>query len=477
VSQFGNAMTDLVGQDPSERISAIKGVVIEKLRATDSRMRIEMTDHFNHSFVPDLVLSWPGQTEKRRVFLRTSYRTWDLLRDVDLLSDERPILMPLVPIREHPDEADSALQARTQESRTLVTDPYGLEAFDEEREAAPVVSLLTHAVLQGGRGLISSRRAHEISGQVGAGFSGARAANYDATSVAVAVAETTLDSHRASQMNRLLHALWIGSGAPPSAFPGATGVTAALDEEALRFILEMPDLDDDVFWSRLGLSVTTERLCELVDFSGNANLQRLLRFGAHRLTAKACRVVPTPQYADDGPPRWSIASRTLTLQSSRHRIHFAPRSVGELPENSQAGGAVSVPELKTRAEAAAVDVAEVRLTDGDATLTYGAAERPDVAQDEFLSAVVALLDNSHVASVVARVGSGSRTVRCTFGTGTGAGNSSARYYVAELATIAAPLLGSMTTPELAAIRSATFSGATEDEPVEEPAEEDDPSRQ
>lgn len=463
MSQFGDAITGLVGESPSERIGAIKAAVVDNLRAADNRMKIETTDHFNHSFVPDLVLSWPGQSENRRVFLRASYRIWDLLRDADLLAVDQPIIMPLVPMREQEDDGVSALHERTKESRILVTNPYGLEAFAEGRDAAPVVALLTHAILQGGRGVITTRRAREISGQVAAGFSGARNAAYEATSAALAVNETNLDPHRASQMNRLLHALWIGSGAPPSEFPGATGATAALDEEALRFVLEMPDLEDGAFWRRLGLSLTTERLCQLADFPANANLQRLLQYSAYRLTAKACRVVATPQRPTEGVLRWSITSSTLTLQSPRYRIHFAPRSVMELPETTSVRETVSVSELKRRAGNAGVDVAEVRLSNGDATLTYASTERPDVARDDFLSAVAALLSNGFVASVTARIGNGSRSVRCSFDTRTGAGNGNARYLLAELATVAAPLLNPILADELIAIRSAAYSGAPENE--------------
>ncbi|GIG90738.1 hypothetical protein [Plantactinospora endophytica] len=463
MSQFDDAITGLVGESPRERISAIKAAVVDNLRAADSRMRIETTDHFNHSFVPDLILSWPGQNENRRIYLRTSYRIWDLLRDVDLLANDQPILMPLVPMREEEDEDASVLHERTKESRTLVTNPYGLEAFAEGRDTTPIVALLTHAILQGGRGVITTRRAREISGQVAAGFSGARDAAYEATSAAVAVNESNLDPHRASQMNRLLHALWIGSGAPPSEFPRATGAMATLDEEALRFVLEMPDLEDDTFWHGLGFGLTTERLCQLVDFPANANLQRLLQHSAYRLTAKACRVVATPQRRMEDVPRWSITSNTLTLQSPRYRIHFAPRSVIDLPESTSVRETVSVSELKRRAENAEVEVAEVRLSNGDATVAYTSAERPDVVQDDFLSAIAALLSNGFVASVTARIGNGSRSVRCSFDSCTGGGNGNTRYLLSELATVAAPLLCPILTDELIAIRNATHSGVAENE--------------
>jgi hypothetical protein len=447
VSNFANTINHLTSnENPRARIAEIKTAVVENLRATDERVRIDVTDHFNHTFVPDLVLSWPGSSESRSVFLRTSYRSWDLLQDLDLLARERPILMPLTPIEHTDDEADSALEARSVEQRTLITDPYGLEALDEETGSRPVVSLLSHALLQGGRGVISSGRARRISVDVGAGFAGAQEANYELTSIAVSAAETALDSDRASQLNRLLHAVWIGSGAAPSQFPGASGVTAILDPEALRFILELPELNDIGFWRRLSKGLTTERLCQLEDFAANSNLQRLLSGAAHRLLAKACSVTKVQSSVTE--PQWEIVSGTLTLRTSEHRIHFAPRYQNQLPSSNGPVEPVTVTELQTRAAMAEVMISDVKLSNGDSVISYGSEERPDVSQDDILAAVESAIDGSHVIAATARVGGGERTVRCNLATAVAAGNSNSMYHVTELAATAVPLLARLTHEEL-----------------------------
>jgi hypothetical protein len=459
MSHFADAINYLApDDDPRQRISAIKNVVIENLRATDERIHVEVTDHFNHSYVPDLVLSWPGTTESRHVFLRTSFRAWDLMQDLDLLSAERPILMPLAPIERADPVTYEGLEEKSREQRTLITDPYGLEAFDQETDATPVVSLLSHAILQGGRGVFSSNRAHRISEEVGAGFVGAREADYEATSIAVQAAETALDSHRASQLNRLLHAVWVGSGAPPTQFPGATGITATLDPEALKFILDLPDLDDAEFWARLGHGITTERLCQLGQFPANANLQRLLNGSAHRLQAKACRVVTVRSGVE--ATQWEIAENTVTLRTSSHRIHFAPKYLQELPENSLPVEPVSVVGLRARAALAEVNIGEVKLSNGDSTISYGSEERPDVAQDETLAAVERAIGGALVVSATARIGSGARTVRCNLTAGTASGNSNAMYFLAELAATAVPLLAQVSREELDDIRSKTTAADT-----------------
>ncbi|MFC0532055.1 hypothetical protein [Phytohabitans kaempferiae] len=452
MSQFADVIRYLASdEDPRSRISAIKNAVVENIHAADERVKVAVTDHFNHTFVPDLILSWPGETESRSVFLRTSYRAWDLLQDLDMLASERPILMPLVPI-EVDDNTSADLEQQSSEQRTLITDPYGLEALDRQTDTAPVVSLLSHALLQGGRGLISSDRATRISEEVGAGFAGAQHADYELTSIAVQAAETALDSDRASQLNRLLHAVWIGSGASPSQFPAATGTTAILDAANLRFILELPDLPDPGFWDRIGRGLRTERLCELGDFPPSDNLQRLLAGCAYRLTAKACRVINASASVDS--PRWEVVNGTLTMRTSARRIHFAPRYVRELPDSSLSVPLVTTTELKTRADMASVMISEVKMSNGDSTISYGSEERPDVSADQTLIAVESAIQGASVVEAIARVGSSGKTVRCNLREGTAAGNSNAMYYVIELAEVAVPLLARLSHEELADVSAA-----------------------
>ena len=465
MTNFAEIVSHLSADDPAQNISKIKAAVVGELKNADSQVHVEVTDHFNHSFVPDLVLSWPGVSESRHVFLRTSFDVPDLLRDVDVLSQQQPILMPLARVTDTSDSIQGPLRMATRARRILVTDPYGLEALQSEIELQPVVSLFSHAVLQGGRGLVSSERARQASNQVGAGFAGAQTADLETTIVAVETADELLDSHRASQVNRLLHAIWVGSGAPGTTFPGAAGVTAILDAQSLRFILELPEVNDSGFWARLGRGLTTERLCELGDFPAAENLQRLLDGNAHRLYAKACRVFQVSSSTE--MPLWSIMRGNLTLHTLDSRVHFAPRAVAELPENNEEVVGLSVAGLRDRAAKANVKVGEIKLSNGESVLSYGSETRPDISQDKVLASLQAVIADGSVTSVVARI-TENKHVRCTFSTGTGAGNSSSRFYVAELATVAVPLLIDLTPSEIASIREKVSSP----EPIEDAA--DDP---
>lgn len=441
---FADVVQSLNVNDPRANISAIKGAVKEQFHATDSRVQVAVTDHFNHSFVPDLVLSWPGTKDTRRVFLRTAFREDELRRDIDLLGAERPILMSLDRL---PDKADTGevLQTRAKETNSLVADPYGLEALDEEAAHKPVVTLLSHAVLQGGRGVMSSSSAHASGKSVDAGFDAARAGDPTATSAAVDDAADLLDSYRASQINRLLHAVWLGSGRPASTFPGAAGITAVLDAESLRFVLQLPDIEDDDFWTRLGSGLTTNRLCELQDFPASENFQRLVAGNAHKLTAKACRIIKTVGMPS-AAPTWSVGSGNLVLAVESDLLHFAPRAIDELPTPSDGPPEVSVGELQARAQSADLRLGEVRLSDGAHVISYGAEEDADVARADALASLQSLIPNAALTSATALAGT--KEVRCTFRTRTAAGNSSAKFMLSELAGVAVPLLVAP-VPELA----------------------------
>src|SRR6266568_1384439 len=92
-----SAVSDALAIGPwSESTNAVKRAVINVLGQMDSRVQIEDTHYFNHSIVPDLVLTWPdSDTAERLLFLRLSKEP-DLLAD-DLLhvGHHRPILLPL----------------------------------------------------------------------------------------------------------------------------------------------------------------------------------------------------------------------------------------------------------------------------------------------------------------------------------------------------------------------------------------------
>ena len=95
---FAAAIADLSEDDPERNIASIKNAVIAQLLASDDRVKVETTEYFNHTYAPDLILRWNTGRPDRRVYLRTNTNPVYLLEDVDVVSANHPILIPLRPV-------------------------------------------------------------------------------------------------------------------------------------------------------------------------------------------------------------------------------------------------------------------------------------------------------------------------------------------------------------------------------------------
>lgn len=59
----------------------------------------------------------------------------------------------------------------------------------------------------------------------------------------------------------------------------------------LSFLLEMDDIDDGEFWTRLGADIEIKSILASGVVGSPVNLQRLMKANASRLRARVCRVV------------------------------------------------------------------------------------------------------------------------------------------------------------------------------------------
>lgn len=452
MSDFGATIAALADHGAERNISSIKSAVGMRLRESDETVSVEATDFFNHSFAPDLVLHWADR-ESRRVYLRTTTNPGYLLEDLAAVGASEPILMSLGSVRLETENIGQLQQAAAG-SRTLVTEPEGLGALVAEKIESPVVGLLSRAVLQGGRGLMPEQRARSAGEALAGGFEGARRAEVEATAAAVEAAEGLLSGEQAGRLTRLLHAVWIGSGAPASAFPRGSGTTATLDASSLQFLLDAGDLDDDEFWLRLAHGLTLQRLSEVSVATGVAerNLQRLLKHAVHRLQAKSVRVLAV----DDAPARvgkadvedaelaWFVRDGFLGLAATTWQAFFSARSLSDasaLPETDNP--TVGLRDLLGRARAGGVRLLELELeTRSGRQISYGAGDgAEDIADDKLLTQLQSVIgEGSSVRAAVASVGGGQRQLRCNLVRRNATGRTAARFYLTEVVDTALPLL-------------------------------------
>ncbi|WP_141754027.1 hypothetical protein [Streptomyces subrutilus] len=450
MDEFSVVISDLTDQDPSRNVSSIKNAVIARLEASDQGVRIESTEFFNHTYAPDLVLHWQGDGQSRQVYLRTSDNPDYIREDISAIAGKNPIIMPLVPLR---DSAGSGeLETASASASTLVATPSSINEFAEVRTDSAVSGLLSHAVLQGGRGLLSEERVRSVSSAVDAGFAAAQLSEPEETRQAVVAAERLLDPARAGVLTRLLHAVWLGSGAPASAFPGATGITADLDPVSLKLLLDITVSDDPEFWRRIASGITLEKLCELEISADSESLQHLIAASVDRLRAKSLRVsgIKNPELSSLAL-RWFVSAGLLGFESRNYVTHFSPGPVSSM-------GTVDRPNpipphlslLIHRASSAGINLDEITIESDDGRrIDYRPPSGTEIWRDNVLDQLASVLGQKRSAAVSAVVPlpGGARHLTCDLESLTASGRTAAKFHLSELIQFAIPLLRDLSRVE------------------------------
>lgn len=449
MDDFSIIIADLVVDEPLQNVTSIKNAIIERIQEIDTSVTIESTDYFNHTFAPDLVLRWPMDGSTRRVYLRTSNNANYLREDIALVANVSPIFMPLLPLG--PNSGREDLERESIESNTLVADPTTITAFGDESRQQSVRKLLARAVLQGGRGHVTQQRARAVGHAIGLGFIGAQNANANITRRAIDVTKSLMDLQHADQLTHLLRAIWLGSGAPASAFPSSTDIPTSLDASALQFLLETAITDDVDFWRRIGASLTLDRLCEIEAPATSNGLQRLIAVNLDRLRAKSCQVVSRPKGESGYPiPRWLVKSGVLTMSTEHYSAHFSPGPASVIaPDGSNEENYISLRELISRADAGNVKVSEVTLeVAGRRQLDYKAPNDSDIISDSVLQELEGMLgSDAIVRAAVSPIGSGARQLRCDYSRNSASGRTGAKFHLIELLGTAIPLLRALASSE------------------------------
>lgn len=140
-------------------IGGVKAAVAREFEALDPTVKIKTTDYFNHTFAPDLELSWPDERKHNRfVYLRYSLRAAVAGQDFHSLGPLSPVVLAL-----RDDGPDEIEQARRNMAETeaagglLATDVGALDDLgNEQREpgSAPLLELVRGNVVRGARGLL-----------------------------------------------------------------------------------------------------------------------------------------------------------------------------------------------------------------------------------------------------------------------------------------------------------------------------------
>ena len=150
-------------------IAGVRSAVIQELQSLDAAVRIKETQYFNHTFAPDLELTWPDDRRASRyVYLRYSLESAAAGRDFQSLAPLSPVVLALR--EEEPaglDLARDEFDRVNNDAGLLATDVGALGALGvgSEPGTAPLLALVRGNVVRGARGLLVADRVQDLANQ------------------------------------------------------------------------------------------------------------------------------------------------------------------------------------------------------------------------------------------------------------------------------------------------------------------------
>ncbi|MFE9429674.1 hypothetical protein [Streptomyces sp. NPDC006640] len=429
--------------DPNPNSSArrTKELVIRELQDVDPRVEIKNTEYFNHTFSPDLVLTWPGPSKqkKRYVFLRLPDSPEYFAEDVEIVSELSPIVYGLDGGSDLPASL-RAVSSFSQENNVLITDVHGMDRLARNRKNHNIANLVSTALIRGGRGVMDSAGAESISSTVSLGFEGAREANAEPTAHAVQALECYLAPLQSRQMTQFLQAVWISSRGRIEGFPGPKELSGEISDESLEYLLHFEPIDDPDFWRALGTSVSVEQLSRLTISGTPENLQHLVRENLDRLWSRHMKVVAGELMLAEQPASaaWTIARQSLCLLGEDYFAYFAETSASLRHIKSPKAYGLTIQEIRQRSEN--IHLRELTVRKGAETFTVEADGSRSVLDSESLSALPAsYLDRARAVRATAKAPSG-QEIHCDFVERDATAVTSARVSLADWLGSALPLL-------------------------------------
>lgn len=329
-------------------IAGVKHAVTGELKMLDPAVKVRWTDYFNHSFAPDMVLSWADSgREERGVYLRYSLQAAAAGHDVTSLADLSPILIALRP----GEDARAEEQVKRElpgAPRVLLTDTRSLDEFSPApslrfkyrvrgEATTPVFDLVRHNLMRGGRGLLvghaATRLAEQASPEHWVGREFDLLDEFEAGIDELFLDDAAVRLTRAAQLLRLGLS---GQPVPEPAEPRGEQVpaTGQLSEAELAvllpFLLSRPDVTTSPqYWAYLGSMLTLADVERMWDRLLHLDLTRLVEPNLRTWLAQRASVEPWPSYLNDADGlhehwrTWRIEAKTLSYFDRDFVIHVA----------------------------------------------------------------------------------------------------------------------------------------------------------
>ncbi|WP_405600216.1 hypothetical protein OG741_21405 [Streptomyces sp. NBC_01410] len=326
-SQIQNALHQT---SPESAMRDIKHVVARELQSLDPKTEIKATDYFNHTFIPDFVLTWGsgGQRPTRDVYLRFSVDTPLIQRDLESLHEESPAFISISSGRRSLDSMETEVVTYEYDD-CLLSSTAALEKISKENSRTPVTQMLKASLLQGGKGYLVGDSAAGVQRAVS--HADAALSRLDETEVSASVRTLNefLSPSFSSRIERVMQVIWVSQGGNTERFPGTRESVAALSSgeltQILPFLLSLEEVVNNSFWRNLGQNLAIEHLQELEHWRGGKNLDLLVNANLDRIKARGAAVdhVQPDLFDDmDGPPYWEVVDSHLHLRCGEVDFKF-----------------------------------------------------------------------------------------------------------------------------------------------------------
>lgn len=362
----------------SEEIASdTKSRLADRLRETDRSVRVKFTEHFNHTFLPDMVLHWPRQNLSRLLYIRSTNRADWIAEDLSVLGKDQPLLVAIGTPLEAEDGRDSdeaqsriaALSGVATTSGSSILSPQAIGVLAERSGRGPVDRIVNQVTLSGGRGLTNAAEATRVSEVSNRAFQAATASDPEGTAAGVALYDDMLNPAQANQMVRLLNAMWTGWGAADTAFPGQRSL-GRLSASEIDLVLRTVEHGTPDFWTGIGHGLELADI-EQLDFpERSAAFNELVMALLPNLQARAIGVRHDPPalIEEPGPPFWRVAGGKLEIRSA-HWAATLGRKKSHALSDRPLSHPVTQDELSERAARGPVSLLGVNSEVGDFDLT------------------------------------------------------------------------------------------------------------
>lgn len=390
---------------PDQIIAGVKQIVAKEVDTLNPGVNIEYTDYFNHTYVPDMVLKFPGRGEEcRPLYIRNSLRVSPIIEDVQTLEPRQPVMLGLRPADPESDEGVRSVARHTK--RVLVTDIGSLDVFSQSLSqvndaAAPLKGVLRANLLKSGRGMMTTSDIDDIQNVV------QEVVSLDAETAASGISK--LDqltdnlyaedgSLQIGRVGRIIQA-----SVSPVLMRNLLSESGRLSDSDVRVILPYLLGRNEVATNE-DLWVTVAELIDLEDVENvpeieGVNLNRLLNLTAlSRWTASRAELVFNNEFdvealteiSELSRTEWAVRAGKLTATIGPWRIIFVSG------DNRRLKGATDYPavdwrDISTVANALIMESASLRGV--TRRLTISAEESANVAQD--VADVTATLEDSY----------------------------------------------------------------------------------